>query len=214
MFVSWPEFVFEHVMGETFPGLERLLVSCSDEARVRPSPTPSPTDPVPAGPRTAGRRRTRHLARKFGNLDAQNTRGSHTPPPSPSFACVILSPRSGGLGGRSFALVGFCRGNAQHGMIEPTRQRPRHRDGLPRAARNCGGRLPRCRATPVLPPSGGRTRVSAFRRQTSDSALEPTRGRPRPRDGLPRAARICGGRLPRCRAMAVLPKSGMPPKCG
>ena len=27
-----------------------------------PSPTPSPTDPVPAGPRTAGRLRTRHLA--------------------------------------------------------------------------------------------------------------------------------------------------------
>ena len=100
------------------------------------SPTPSLTDPVPAGPRTAGRSRTRHLARKLGILDAQNTRGSHTPPPSPSFACVILSPRSGGLGGRSFALVGFCRGNARHGMIEPTCQRPRHRDGRPRAAKS------------------------------------------------------------------------------
>ena len=60
---------------------------------------PSPTDPVPAGPRTAGRPRTRHLARKFGILDAQNTRGSHTPPPSPFFACDRMIPRSSGLGG-------------------------------------------------------------------------------------------------------------------
>ena len=35
---------------------------------------------MPAGPRTAGRLWTRHLARKLGNLDAQNTRGAHTPP--------------------------------------------------------------------------------------------------------------------------------------
>jgi len=51
--------------------------------RWEPSPTPFPTDPVPAGPRTAGRLRIRHLARKLGILDAQNTRGSHTPPPPP-----------------------------------------------------------------------------------------------------------------------------------
>ena len=63
-------------------------------------------------------------------------------------------------------------------------------------------------------PKCGRTRVSAFRRRPGGPVLEPTRGRPCPRDGLPRAARICGGRLPRCRAMAVLPPSGMPPKCG
>ena len=58
-----------------------------------PSPTPSPTDPVPAGPRTAGRPWTRHLARKLGFLDAQNTRGSHTPSPSPSpLRWVLLGP--------------------------------------------------------------------------------------------------------------------------
>jgi len=108
-----------------------------------PSPTPSPTDPVPAGPRTAGRPRTRHLARMFGFLDAQNTRGSHTPPPPPIFACDRMIPRSSGLGGRSSALLSVCRTKARHGIIEPTRQRPRHRDGRPRAARICGGRLPR-----------------------------------------------------------------------
>ena len=43
---------------------------------------------------------------------------------------------------------------------------------------------------------------------------ELTRGRPRQRNGLPRTARICGGRLQRCRATAVLPPSGMHPKCG
>ena len=59
-----------------------------------PSPTLSPTDPVPAGPRT------RHLARKLGVLDAHNTREPHTPTPAPFFACIILLPRSGGLGGR------------------------------------------------------------------------------------------------------------------
>ena len=60
-------------------------------ARHAPSPTPSPTDPVPAGPRT------RHLARKLGIPDGQNTLGPHTPPPSLSSACVILSPQSGPL---------------------------------------------------------------------------------------------------------------------
>ena len=40
---------------------------------------------------------------KFGILDAQNTWGSHTPPSFPFFACVILSPRSGGSGVRRFA---------------------------------------------------------------------------------------------------------------
>jgi len=47
-------------------------------------------------------------------------------------------------------------------------------------------------------PKCGRTRVSAFRRRTGGPVLEPTRGRPRPRNGLPRAARIFGGRFPRC----------------
>jgi len=72
---------------------------------------PSPTDPVPAGPRTAGRPRTRHLARKFGILDAQNTRGSHTPPPSPFFACDRMIPRSSGLGGvkKSVTIPGVAR---------------------------------------------------------------------------------------------------------
>ena len=55
-----------------------------------PSPTPQPTDPVPAGPRT------RHLARKLGILDGQNTLGPHTPPPSPSSACENLMPQSSG----------------------------------------------------------------------------------------------------------------------
>ena len=64
-----------------------------------PSPTSSPTDPVPAVPRTAGRPQTRHLARKFGNLDAQNTWGSHTPPSLPSSVCLRLKPQSSGLGG-------------------------------------------------------------------------------------------------------------------
>ena len=50
--------------------------------------------------------------------------------------------------------------------------------------------------------------------QTAQPAMiELTRGRPHQRDGLARA-RICGGRLPRCRATAVLPPSGMQPKCG
>jgi hypothetical protein len=57
------------------------------------------------------------------------------------------------IGGRRFAANGVCCTNAQHRMIEPTCQRPRHRDGLPRAAKICGGRLPRCRATAILPPS-------------------------------------------------------------
>jgi hypothetical protein len=63
-------------------------------------------------------------------------------------------------------------------------------------------------------PKCGRTRDSAFRRRTGGPVLKPTRGRPHPRNGLPRAARICGGRLPRCRATAVLPPSGVTPKCG
>ena len=79
--------------------LPHIYISCACDKRDQrgraPSPTLAPTDPVPAGPRTAGRLRTRHLARKFGNLDAQNTWGSHTPPSLPFFACVILSPRSG-----------------------------------------------------------------------------------------------------------------------
>ena len=39
----------------------------------RPSPTPQPNDPVPAGPYT------RHLARKFGTSDGQNTLGAKHP---------------------------------------------------------------------------------------------------------------------------------------
>ena len=118
--------------------------------------------------------------------------------------------RPGRLGGRSFAAFGVCCTNARHGMIEPTCQRPRHRGGLPRAARICGGRLPRCRATAIFRraafwPKCGRTRVSAFRRRAGGPVPKPTRGRPHPGNGLPRAARICGGRLPRCRATAVLP---------
>ena len=58
--------------------------------RKEPSPTCSPTDPMPAGPRTVtvGRPHTRHLARKLGVPDGQNTPGTHTPPPSPSSACA------------------------------------------------------------------------------------------------------------------------------
>ena len=41
--------------------------------------------------------RTRHLARKLGNLDAQNTRRAHTPSSLPFFACDRLIPRSSGL---------------------------------------------------------------------------------------------------------------------
>jgi hypothetical protein len=59
-------------------------------------------------------------------------------------------------------------------MIEPTRQRPRHRDGLPRAARNCGGRLPRCRATAVLPPS----RIWAKMRSNARFGVSSPHGRP------------------------------------
>ena len=155
----------------------------------------SPTDPVPAGPRTAGRPRTRHLARKLGILDAQNTRGSHTPPPSPFFACDDLTPRSsglGGLGGRSFARVGCLPRERAHGMIEPTRQRPRHRDGLPRAARICGGRLPRCRATAVLPPSGilAKMRLGVRFGKPSGSALEEE---PRPCSALESPKSPCPG---------------------
>ena len=63
-------------------------------------------------------------------------------------------------------------------------------------------------------PKSGRSRVSAFRRRTGGPLHEPTRQRPRHRDGLSQAARICGGRLPRCRATAVLPPSRVTPKCG
>ena len=78
--------------------LTRVFTTSTQVFPLAPSPTPSPTDPVPAGPRTAGRLRTRHLARKVGILDAQNTLGLHTPSCPPFFACVILPPRSGGLG--------------------------------------------------------------------------------------------------------------------
>jgi len=94
-----------------FASLLGVTIKCVgflfDRDTVVPSPTPSPTDPVPAGPRTAGRLRTRHLARKIGNLDAQNTRGSHTAPSPPFSACDQLIPQNGGLGGRSSALLGF-----------------------------------------------------------------------------------------------------------
>jgi len=51
-----------------------------------PSPTTSPTDPMPAGPRTADRPYTRHRARKLESPDGQNT-GTHTRNPSP-YACM------------------------------------------------------------------------------------------------------------------------------
>jgi len=182
----------------------------------------------PSSSRERGRPRTRHLARKVGILDAQNTWESHTPPSPPFFACVIQTPRSVGPGVRGpgvrrFAAQGVCRANSSQAMCKPTRQRPRHRAGLPRAAKICGGRLPRCRATAVLPPNSILAKLrlnarfgvsSAYRRRTGGPVLEPTRGRPRHRDGLPRAARICGGRLPRCCATTVLPPSGVTPKCG
>ena len=74
-----------------------LAGTSTDASLFAPSPTPSPTDPVPAGPRTAGRPRTRHLARKLGILDGQNTRGSHTAPSPLFFACAWIAPRSSGL---------------------------------------------------------------------------------------------------------------------
>ena len=57
----------------------RLVATGTQVCRrgVCPSPTSSPTDPMPAGPRTAGRPHTRHLARKFGGPDGQNTPGTH-----------------------------------------------------------------------------------------------------------------------------------------
>ena len=39
-----------------------------------------PCDPMPAGPRTAGRPRTRHLARKFGPPDGQTPGATYTTP--------------------------------------------------------------------------------------------------------------------------------------
>ena len=170
---------------------------------------------MPAGPRTAGRPRTRHLARKLGILDAQNTWGAHTPPPSPLFACIILLPRSsglGGLGGRSFAPFGVCCTNARHGIISRPASDLAIAMGCPGQPGFAGvvSRVAElqlfCRRAAFWPKCG-RPRVSAFRRRAGGPLHQPTRGRPHPGNGLPRAARICGGRLPRCRATAVLPPS-------
>jgi len=157
--------------------LPHIYISCACDKRDQrgraPSPTLAPTDPVPAGPRTAGRLRTRHLARKFGNLDAQNTWGSHTPPSLPFFACVILSPRSGAAWEAGDAQadppatsasqaweaaasrVWVSAAGTVHGRCA---SRPASdlaiAMGCPGQPGNCGGRHPRCRATAVLPPSG------------------------------------------------------------
>ena len=123
--------------------------------------------------------RTRHLARKLGILDAQNTRGHIQPPPPLTLRALY-----------------FCRGApaCEACEAEPTRGRPRQRDELPRAARICGGRLPRCRATDVLPPSGMRPNVrlgvsSPHGRPDRPAPLRPVRGRPELRPRRPGHAR-------------------------
>jgi hypothetical protein len=63
-------------------------------AKAPPSPTPQPADPMPAGPYT------RHLARKFGAPDGQDTLGTHTPPPSLYSAHDRLTPQSGRIAAR------------------------------------------------------------------------------------------------------------------
>jgi hypothetical protein len=71
-----------NIYSDTLPARPLAPAKCLPARRSTPAPeplpTPSPTDPVPAGPRT------RHLARKLGILDAQNTRGhiQHPLPPS------------------------------------------------------------------------------------------------------------------------------------
>ena len=115
----------------------------------------------------------------------RKTPGGHIHHPHAPSSRASYLRREAALGGRSFALVGFCRRKARHGMIEPTRQRPRHRDGRPRAARICGGRLPRCRATAILPPSrilakmrlGGKIAVARQRGRRPPQILA-ARGRP------------------------------------
>ena len=100
--------------------------------------------------------------------------------------------------------MGFCRGNARHGMIEPTRQRPRHRDGLPRAAKICRGRLPRCRATAVLPPSS----ILAKLRLNARFGVSSPHGRPAaradPRATSPPRWAIPGGQDLRWSSLAFL----------
>ena len=55
---------------------------------------------MPAGPGTAGRPHTRHLARKLGAPDGPKAPGTHARIPSPDLASYRLMPQSSGLGGR------------------------------------------------------------------------------------------------------------------
>ena len=81
-----------NIYSDTLPARPLAPAKCLPARRSTPAPEPSPTlsptDPVPAGPRT------RHLARKLGILDGQNTPGPHTPPPFPSSGCDHLIPQS------------------------------------------------------------------------------------------------------------------------
>ena len=79
------------------------------------------------------------------------------------------------------AAKGVCCKKARQRMIEPTHQRPRHRDGRPRAARICGGRLSRCRATAILPPS----RILAKMRSHARFGVSSPPGRPAARADPP-----------------------------
>jgi len=78
-----------------------------------PSPTLSPTDPVPAGPRT------RHLARKLGIPDGQNTLGPH--------GQNTLGPPRSGLGNPGARCVAPTahrdRGRQRHSLVVVAEER-------------------------------------------------------------------------------------------
>ena len=62
----------------------------------RPSPTPSSTDPMPAGIGSVGDCVGEgHLARKLEAPDGQNTGGAHTRNPSPYSTCRWFGPTEG-----------------------------------------------------------------------------------------------------------------------
>jgi len=138
-----PHVFYEREKDGTRPGVARR---CRRDAA--PSPTTSPSDPMPAGPRTAGRPHTRHLARKLSGPRMGRRPGGHihhrvtTPLPTlrVRYTCAAKRPP----GRPPLRGVGFCRGNAPRGMLALTRGRPRHRGSLPRdpghASRGACGR--------------------------------------------------------------------------